>query len=305
MEIYALVLNWNGIKDTLECINSLKDLNLKPGTQLHIVVVDNCSADGSVTKLLSIKGINLLQNSQNLGYTGGNNAGITYILTQNCDFVWILNSDLTVDKNSLNYLLEAAQKHTKAGIISPKIYFAPGFEYHQKRYQKPERGKVIWYAGGKFNWGAVIGEHLGIDLVDNGEFSISKKIEFASGASLFIHQSVLRDLRGFDNRYFLYLEDVEFSFRARQLGFEVWFEPRAILWHKNSRSSEVGGALQDYYISRNRLLIGMKYSSLKLKLALIRESIRLLLVGRKWQKRGIRDFYFRNFGKGSFTPQKL
>ena len=80
------------------------------------------------------------------------------------------------------------------------------------------------------------------------------------------------------------------------------YQPKTMLWHKNAGSAGgSGSSLQDYYITRNRLMFGLKYASFKTKLALLKESARLLITGRHWQKKGISDFYLRRFGQGSYT----
>ena len=84
-------------------------------------------------------------------------------------------------------------------------------------------------------------------------------------------------------------------------GFEVMYVPDAHIWHKVAQSSGIGSELNDYFITRNRMLFGLKYAPLRTKLALIKESLKLLLSGRKWQKTGISDYYLGRFGKGSWA----
>ena len=103
-----------------------------------------------------------------------------------------------------------------------------------------------------------------------------------------------------DEKYFMYLEDLDYSERIKKAGFKIIYEPKAIVWHKNAQSSGVGSDLNDYFFTRNRLLFGMTYAPIRTKFALIRESGRLAVKGRKWQKRGVVDFYLRNFEKGSW-----
>jgi GT2 family glycosyltransferase len=98
----------------------------------------------------------------------------------------------------------------------------------------------------------------------------------------------------------MYYEDADFSQRVKSLGYRVFYVPGGGIWHFNAGSSEVGGDLQDYFISRNRLLFGLKWAPLRTKVALIRESVRLWQTGRKWQKIGVKDFYLRKFGRGSW-----
>ena len=83
-------------------------------------------------------------------------------------------------------------------------------------------------------------------------------------------------------------------------GWKVLYEPKGIVWHKVAQSSGIGSNLNDYFITRNRMLFGMRYASLRTKFALAKESIKLLLNGRKWQKIGVRDFYLGRFGRGSW-----
>ena len=157
-KVFTVILNWNQPELTLETIKSSSRLQAK-GCSLNLVVVDNGSTDDSVQKLKSLtkkhKNYKLITNKVNLGYAGGNNVGIEYALTQGADWVLVLNNDVRVDKNLLVEFLKVAQKYPKIGAISPKIYFEKGYEFHKKRYQKKELGKVIWYAGGKIDWNNV------------------------------------------------------------------------------------------------------------------------------------------------------
>jgi GT2 family glycosyltransferase len=88
--------------------------------------------------------------------------------------------------------------------------------------------------------------------------------------------------------------------RVKKMGWKTVYFPKAEIWHMNAGSSKVGSNLQDYYLTRNRLLFGIKWAPLKTKLLLLRESIKLLFSGRKWQKIAIRDYYFNKYGRGSW-----
>ena len=308
-QVSVVILNWNGAKDTLECIKSVKKCQVpspivfsaqSDRVQCTIIVVDNGSTDNSVDVFKKQKGIILLENKENLGFAGGNNVGMKYAIENGADFVLILNNDTRVDEDLLVHLVEAAEINKSAGIFSPKIYFEKGFEYHKDQYRETERGKVIWYVGGVMDWDNVLGSNYGVDDVDIGQYQEERKIDFATGACMFIRRKVIEEIGFFDEKYFLYLEDADYSIRAKNANWKVVFTPRAYLWHKVSRSSGIGSELNDYYISRNRMLFGLKYAPIHSKLALIRESINLLLGGRKWQKQGIKDFYSGVFRKGSF-----
>lgn len=299
MLIGIVVLNWNGAKDTVSCLKSISKLDFAH-KKLFVVVVDNASTEPiDAIENFPLTNLQIIRNNQNLGFTGGNNVGIKKILQRNVDFVLIVNNDTLLDSSLLLELCRVFQKQ-KAGIISPKIYFAPGFEFHKKRYKKSELGHVLWYAGGIIDWKNVYGFNRGVDEVDNGQYDSEVDIDFATGACMFVHRRVFEKIGLFDTKYFMYFEDVDFSVRAKKEGERIVFAPNAVLWHKVGRSAGIGTNLIDYYLSRNRLLFGFKFAPLRSKLALIKESFSLLKNGRRWQKQGILDFYLQRFGKGSY-----
>jgi GT2 family glycosyltransferase len=304
MLVTIVVLNWNDSDDTLECISSIKKLVIPKGVELNTIVVDNNSDPSSVNKLKDHSYFELIENKKNLGYSGGNNVGIKAAIAKGSDYVWILNPDLRLDTKSFSALVDFSRQAPHVSILSPKIYFYPGYEYHKDRYSKKDAGKVIWYAGGFINWTTVLGEHYGVNEVDKGQFDGPNEVGFATGASLFFKKDLWNSTGGFDEKFFLYLEDADLCLRAKKIGLSIYFVPNSIMWHKNAKSSGVGGNLHDYYFARNRMLFGMRHGSTRLKFALVRESMRILLKGRQWQKRGVVDFYLRNFGQGSFTPKK-
>ena len=302
MKVFIVILNWNRPDDTIECLNSIKKL-LDIGYQLSVVVVDNASNVASVKKIKShIKNISykLIVNKVNLGYTGGNNIGIKYAIDQGADFVMVLNNDTIVNKYLLTEFLKTSKRDPKAGILSPKIYFAPGFEFHKDRYSKENLGKVLWYAGGQIDWDNVYGKNRGVDEVDKGQYDKVEEIDFATGTCMFVSRSVLEKIGLFDKKYFMYYEDMDLSMRIKKAGFKVLYVPSANVWHKVAQSSGIGSNLNDYFITRNRLLFGMRYAKLRTRFALYRESLRFLLSGRVWQKKGVLDFYLGKYGKGSW-----
>src|SRR3989344_3560356 len=295
MKIAIVVLNYNGKENTLACINSIKKLN-KSNYKVKLIVVDNASNDGSREALSKIKDITLVKNDKNLGYSGGNNIGIKHALSLGSEYILILNNDTIVEKSLIINLINSAKK---GDIVSPKIYFAKGFEFHKNRYKKEDLGKVIWYAGGKIDWQNVIGIHIVVDEVDHGQFSKRLEINLATGACILIRRQVFKKIGFFDEKYFLYLEDMDFCVRAKRAGFKIIFEPKAILWHKNASSGGGSGSgLQDYYISRNRLLFATKYAKARTKFAVFKQI--LGQINSPIKRKALIDFVTFNFGKGSF-----
>ncbi|KKQ52149.1 MAG: glycosyl transferase family protein [Microgenomates group bacterium GW2011_GWC1_38_12] len=308
MKIFIIILNWNRADDTLDCLKSVEKLQIT-NYKLQIIIVDNASTDDSIKKIkkgikstTSTKGIisKIIGNRTNLGFAAGNNVGVKYALDQGADYIMVLNNDTVVDKNLLIEFLKALKKYPKAGILSPKIYFASGFEFHKDRYKKSELGKVIWYSGGKIDWNNVYGFGRGVDEVDNGQYDEVTETDFATGTCMFLSRNALEKVGLFDEKYFMYFEDTDLSMRLKRVGFRVFYVPRAVLWHKVAQSSGIGSDLNDYFITRNRLLFGMRYAKLRTRFALYRESLRFLLSGRVWQRKGVLDFYLGRLGKGSW-----
>jgi GT2 family glycosyltransferase len=301
-KVYIVILNYKGHKDTIELLSSLQRIK-KHHFNPSVVVVDNFPQDPIRIEGKDFKNLNLkvIYNNKNLGFSGGNNVGIKYSLGNGADYVLLINNDTYVDEEFVEELLKVFENESSVGIVVPKIYFAKGFEFH-KKYKESELGKVVWFAGGNIDWKNVIGYHTGVDEVDHGQFNEERDTEIASGCCLMLKRELLEKIKGYDDRYFLYYEDADLSMRTVRQGYRIVFAPRSIIWHKNAQSSGgSGSSLQDYYISRNRLIFGFKYAKLRARGALFKESIRLILSGRTWQRKGIVDFYINRLGKGSFN----
>ena len=301
-KIFISILNFNGKDNTLQCLDSLNAI-ATDGLSLQCLVIDNASSEAFTLdekKYDKLK-LRIIRNKKNLGFAGGHNIGLQHALDAGCEYILILNNDTFVDKDFLIAMVKAFESDAAIGVVSPKIYFAPGTEFHQSRYSKDEVGNVVWYAGGEMDWENILGKHQGVDEVDKGQFDKAGGTEFATGCCMLIKAATLQKAGFFDDRYFLYYEDSDLQQRLKGAGYTMYFEPRAKIWHKNAAASGGSGSqLQDYYISRNRLLFGFLYAPLKAKFALLREGVRLLITGRKWQKIGVRDFFLSRFGKGSY-----
>lgn len=291
-KIAIITLNYNGKKDTLELLESLKKLKIENG-ELRIVVVDNASGDGSVSAIhQAFPEVDIVQAGDNLGFSGGYNKGIDYAKIWGADYFLLINNDCLIkDDNLLDELLETINSDPKIGLVSPKIYFAPGFEFHKNLYGKGDIGKVIWFAGGKFDWNNIGSIHRGIDQVDEGDYDNIEEQEIVSGACVLIKKEVFEKVGLFDENYFLYFEDSDFVKRANTAGFKNYYDGKVAIYHKVSQSTGIGSLITDYYHTRNRLIFGMKYATPRTKFALIREALKLLLLGRPAQRQGVLDYY--------------
>lgn len=299
VKVAIVILHYKGKEFTDKCLSSVKKLK-KENFKLQVIVVNN-NPDEKIDDLRwKYANFSFINTGKNLGFVGGNNLGIKKALETQVDFVFVLNNDTIVEENMMMELVKAAKSHPETGIFSPLIYFAKNHEFHFDRYKESERGKVVWFAGGIIDWKNVLTFHKDVDEVDKGQFKKIKTIDFATGCGILIRASVFEKTGLLDEKYFLYFEDSDFSVRVKRQGFKIMFIPKAKMWHFNAGSSGVGGSLQDYYLTRNRLLFGMRYASLRAKFALLRWGISRMIIGTSWQKKGFIDFLKGNFGKGSY-----
>jgi len=298
-KIALVILHFKNKELTFNCLNSIRNLVVK-GFSLEVIVVDNSLENELLDLRSKFKEFVFLSTEENLGFTGGNNLGIKKALEDKADYLFIVNNDTILDKNLLVSLFREMENDASIGILGPKIYFIPGYEFHKERYKPAEEGKVFWYAGGIIDWQNILASHRGVDEVDKGQYEEEAETNFVSGCAMFVRREVFEKIGLFDERYFLYWEDIDFCFRAKKAGFKVFFSPAAKLWHANAGSSQAGGPLHDYYMTRNRMLFGLRCGSLRTKQALVREAFKLAFRGTPWQKRAIRDFYLKRFGQGSY-----
>lgn len=300
-KIFVVILNYNGCKNTVECIKSFENIDIPEGHKLELLIVDNASSDNSVkTFKKEFSKIPIIENKKNLGYSGGNNTGISYALSNQADYIIVLNNDTLVTKSFMTELLEGLLVY-RADVACPKIYFEKGFEFHKDDYKKEDLGKVFWFAGAIMDWKNVIGLHRGVDEVDVGQYDNEVNIEGITGACFLAKSEVFQKIGLFDDKFFLYYEDADLSVRIKNAGFKIVLAPKSVIYHKNAGSTGGSGSrLQDYFITRNRLIFGLRYAPLRSRVALVRESLRFLLKGREWQRKGVLDFYLKKFGKGSY-----
>lgn len=290
-KIAFVTVNFGRAQDTLDLLESAKKLDTT-GFNFRIIVVD-ATPDDWIGDHIKVKPLNveLLQVGENKGFAGNYNVGMRYAAAWGADYVMIINNDTLIgDKLLIKKLIRVLEDYPEASVVSPKIYFAPGYEFFKDRYKKGEEGKVIWYGGGSFDWGNVRSVHRGIDKVDSGEFDNTEKTDFVSGACLMIKKETLEKVGYFNEDFFAYFEDNDWQQRILLGGGKLFYSGDTYIYHKVSRTSGIGSAQTDYLLTRNRLYFTFKYAHLRTKFAVVREAVKQLLVGRSAQKAAILDF---------------
>lgn len=235
----VILLNYNGLRDTIDCIESLKGSSFK---DFEVVAVDNASSHDSV-ELLKIRcpGTTLIVNNRNMGFAGGNNIGIRHALKRGSEFALLLNNDTTVDPDALGILVKTMEGKPQAGIVGGKVYYS-------------DRPKVIWFAGGYFNPNSGFGDHYGKAQEDHGQYDRVRECDFITGCCMLIRCEVCEKIGLLDDSYFLYYEDADFCTRARRAGYSVLYQPGAVIYHKISRATSWDSPVYVYFNLRNKLL---------------------------------------------------
>lgn len=219
----VVILNWNGWRDTLDCLTQVRQLDY-PTSRLEIVLVDNGSHDESVAQLRRQAGVTLLELPSNVGFAAANNVGIRHVLAHSCDYMLLLNNDTVVSPELLTPLLQVFHMDSTAGVVSPKIRYC----------DPPDR---LWYAGGEFRDPRLIGYMVGLGEVDTGQYDRTRVVDYAVGCCMLIRRAVFEQIGYLDERFFFYNEDVDFSYRATRRGFSVWYQPDSVILHKVSHST--------------------------------------------------------------------
>lgn len=218
-KVAVIVLNWNGWRDTVACVESLRRQRVRAA---WIVVVDNASTDDSDEQLRALgPDVTFIQSGANLGFAGGNNVGIRWALAQGADAVWLLNNDATADEGALEALLETWRRRPAAGAIGTLIY----------EMARPD--VLQCWGGGWINlWTGRAREYP--HRVEEAA------VDYVSGCSLFLPRAALERCGLLDEGFFMYFEDAELSLRYRKAGFSLAVAERARVFHKGGASSSPG-----------------------------------------------------------------
>ncbi len=284
-KVAVVILNWNGSEDTVECLESLRQITY---SNYSIIVVDNASSDNSLEKIrryckgeIEVKstffkyclknkpvktaeytkeqsekiGFNsaevvLIKNDKNYGFAEGNNIGIRYGLNNlDPDYILLLNNDTVVDRDFLRELIDVSESIPDIGFASPKTYY---YDFNNKR-------NVINFAGGSLNMFKGQSQSIGVNEVDNGQYDEIKTVEYGEGSCLLVKKEVLEKIGLFDTKYFAYWEEADLCIRGNKAGYKSVYVPKSRMWHKVSASTDDPTKL--YYYTRNKFWFMQKYAS--------------------------------------------
>lgn len=276
--VNIVILNWNGEHDTLECLDSLRNLK---GVNFRVTVCDNDSRDNSLAEFSRWANVNeishetinpgrtaaskcadltLITNGANLGFAAGNNTGIAYALSQtDVDYVWLLNNDTVVEPDALENLVRRCEADPEIGICGSLLKF-----YDDK--------SVIQAVGGcAFNeLTGIASQTLGRYLPDSTVLDRSEyeaQMDYVSGASMLVTREFLEQVGLMEESYFLYYEEMDWAVRAKGK-FKLGIALDSVVYHKEG--SSIGSASMDrpaspaseFYLARSKMKFMAKHFSI-------------------------------------------
>lgn len=215
-------------------------------SDFNLYIIDNNSLDDTLSKVegWNFKSKVLLKNTNNLGVAAGNNQGIKLALKDGCDFVLLLNNDTIFEDKLLSKLVETYNTYGSSIVVPKMNYFSPS--------------NMIWYAGGFYNRKkAFLNFHRGQGEIDNNQYNVDDKIEYAPTCCALIHQSVFEDIGLMDEKYFVYFDDTDFFFRVLKDGkHEARYRHDIHFLHKigsltNSRNKDKPIKYAEFFIKQN------------------------------------------------------
>ena len=240
-KLSIITVNYNGYNDTEQLIESLQSYLSIP---YEMIVVDNGSLENEAVKLKNqFPNVEVVRSERNLGFAGGNNLGIRYA---SADLLLFINNDTYVIDDSLTLLIERMQSEPTLGGISPKILFA-------------NEDNLIQFAGyTPLSKITLRNRLIGFCEQDEGQYNNPVFTPFLHGAAMLIRKEAIDKIGGMPEMYFLYYEELDWSLQLRGGGYQLEYNPAAVVYHKESCSVGQDSPLKAYYMTRNRLLFAKR-----------------------------------------------
>lgn len=236
-QVSFITICYNGFKDTCELIESLQ--KRIRSVSYEIIVIDNASREDEASKLQQLyPSIVAIRSNSNGGFSGGNNIGIRAAKGK---YLFLINNDTYIESDEINFLIERLESRPEIGGVSPKIRF--GFA-----------PRHIQFAGfTPLSRITLRNQTYGFDCVDDGAFDSPHPTPYLHGAAMIVKREVIEKAGMMPEIFFLYYEELDWSTQMTRAGYELWYEPRCTIFHKESQSTGQLSKLRTYYLTRNRL----------------------------------------------------
>ncbi|PIX90372.1 MAG: hypothetical protein COZ29_00390 [Candidatus Moranbacteria bacterium CG_4_10_14_3_um_filter_45_9] len=271
-KVGIIVLNYNGDNCLSSCLSSLDRLTYP---NKEIIVVDNGSSDDSFFSAeASFPQFTFVRNGKNEGFAKGMNIGMRLAFLHNADWCMLFNYDAEIDVQALSFLMTVAQKNPRAGLLSPVIY---------------EKGSNhLWFGKGRIEFLRMRATH---EKPSSEELaSENYRSEFLTGCSLLVKKELALAIGLFDEQFFLYYEDADYSLRSTQAGFENCVVPQARVWHSEESKTS---PQKTYFLVYSGLLFFKKHTPF-----LLQPYMALYVTIRR-----VKNFLDRVFGRGNTAEE--
>jgi len=233
-----IIVTFNHIQLTLECLDSLSRLDYP---NLQIILVDNNSTDGTPATIRArYPAVQVVAQTENLGFAAGNNCGIQIALAQNCAYLVLLNNDTIVAPSLVREIIAAFESDARVGIVGPRVCY----------YDAPTK---IWFGGGKIEWREAQVSRLLVDEEDTPN-DLAQSADYVAGAALGVKRAVIEKIGMLDPNFYFYFEEVDWCWRAQAGGYEIRLIPRCLVRHHVSATIGVDSPATTYYMTRNAFL---------------------------------------------------
>nr|WP_319392820.1 glycosyltransferase family 2 protein [uncultured Desulfobacter sp.] len=241
--VTTVIVNWNKKNDVLNLINSLVEIHY---SNFQIVVVDNASTDGSADAIKKLPfPLTLIENTENLGGTGGFNTGIRFSINSlEQDYIWLLDNDAEVTKETLQELVTAAEEDATIGVAGSCML-------------SPDDPDLLVEAGAFVDWETGTWKH---NLRYRKWSEVSEKkivqVDYVAACSALVRSSIAKKLNGMDDRYFLHWDDIDFCLRIKDIGYKCVSVLSSKVYHGAENGFNPQGI---YYDFRNSLITASKH----------------------------------------------
>jgi len=279
-----ITINYNGLADTCALIETIPF-----NEDMEVIVVDNASdhqeADTIAERFPQVK---VFKSERNVGFAGGNNLGIQ---AAQGTYLFLVNNDTVFKDFNISALIDRLESSSDIGIVCPKIRFA---------WDK----NPIQFAGyTMLSKVTMRNRSIGYGEDDHGQYETAHPTPYAHGAAMLVKREAIDKVGLMPECYFLYYEEIDWSMMFTRAGYQIWYEPKCTIYHKESQATGQDSPLRTYYITRNRLLFvrrnrrgilrGLSYAYLTAVVA-PRDMLRHITKGRfnlaKATYKGLRDF---------------
>ncbi len=241
-EISIITINYNGLKETCMLVDSLRR---HVSVNYELIIVDNGSAINEAELLqLRYPETRCIRSEINRGFSGGNNIGIQAAKGK---YLLFLNNDTFVTDDSLHFLCEKLDSKPEIGGVSPKIKFAFSPQHIQFAGYTPLSAITLR------------NNLIGFDEKDRGQYNSSTPTPYLHGAAMMVKKEIIEQVGLMPEIYFLYYEELDWCTQMTDKGYELWYEPRATVFHQESRTTGQNSPLKAFYLSRNRLLYAWRH----------------------------------------------